>query len=46
MEDAQRSIEVWRRDGNESRPRMALKDRTPAEFARELAARGQFIRVY
>ena len=41
MEDAQASIEAWRRDYNESRPHMALKDRTPAEFARGLGARAQ-----
>lgn len=41
MEDAKTSIEAWRRDYNESRPHMALKDRTPAEFARGLGARAQ-----
>jgi putative transposase len=41
MEDARTSIEAWRRDYNESRPHMALKDRTPAEFARGLGARAQ-----
>jgi putative transposase len=41
MDDAQRSIEAWRRDYNESRPHMALGDMSPAEFARGLGARVQ-----
>jgi putative transposase len=31
--EAERIIEAWRRDYNESRPRMALGNRTPQEYA-------------
>lgn len=41
LRDASASIEAWRRDCNESRPHMALGDRSPAEFARGLGARAQ-----
>lgn len=33
VEEAKVIIEAWRRDYNESRPHMALNDRSPAEFA-------------
>jgi hypothetical protein len=33
MEDAKATIEAWRRDYNETRPHMALKDIAPEEFA-------------
>lgn len=33
LEDAQRKIEVWRRDYNESRPHSSLGNLTPIEFA-------------
>lgn len=38
LEDARRSIEAWRRDDNESRPHMSLKNLSPAEFARRSAS--------
>ena len=33
LEDAQRKVEVWRRDYNESRPHSSLGNLTPKEFA-------------
>lgn len=36
MEDAKATIEAWRRDYNETRPHMALKDIAPEEFARQM----------
>lgn len=36
MEDAKGTIEAWRRDYNETRPHMALKDIAPEEFARQI----------
>jgi putative transposase len=38
MEDAKETIEAWRREYNESRPHRALGERTPNEFAHEIAA--------
>ena len=37
LEDARRIIEAWRREYNESRPHRALADRTPTEFASQIA---------
>ncbi len=37
--DAKLIIEAWRREYNESRPHRALADRTPMEFASQIAAR-------
>lgn len=34
MEDARTIIEAWRRDYNETRPHMALKNAAPEEYAR------------
>ena len=34
LEDAKAIIEAWRRDYNETRPHMALKDAAPEEYAR------------
>jgi len=36
--DAKARIEAWRREYNESRPHRALRDRTPEEFAKVVAA--------
>lgn len=36
LEDAKATIEVWRRDYNESRPHMSLKDASPEEYARSI----------
>lgn len=36
--EAQQIIEAWRREYNESRPHRALGERTPHEFARQIAA--------
>ena len=33
INEAKQQIEAWRRDYNESRPHMALGERTPEEFA-------------
>ena len=38
MEEAKETIEAWRREYNESRPHRALGERTPNEFAHEIAA--------
>jgi putative transposase len=38
MEEAKERIEAWRREYNESRPHRALGERTPNEFAHEIAA--------
>jgi Zn-finger protein len=39
LEEAKETIEAWRREYNESRPHRALGERTPNEFAHEIAAR-------
>ena len=38
LAEAQESIEAWRQEYNESRPHRALGERTPNEFAKEIAA--------
>jgi putative transposase len=38
LADAKQIIEVWRQEYNVSRPHRALADRTPAEFASQIAA--------
>jgi putative transposase len=38
LADAQRTIERWRRDYNETRPHSSLAGRTPTEFAADHAA--------
>jgi len=38
LTEAKQLIEAWRQEYNESRPRGALKDRMPSEFANEYAA--------
>jgi putative transposase len=38
-------VETWRREYNESRPHRALGERTPNEFANEIAASRDFIEV-
>jgi putative transposase len=38
LPEAKQVIEAWRREYNESRPHRALADRTPAEFASQIAA--------
>ena len=37
--EAREIIEAWRREYNESRPHRALGERTPHEFAHQIAAR-------
>ncbi len=37
LHEAQERIEAWRREDHESRPHRALQDRTPEEFAKEVA---------
>jgi putative transposase len=39
LEEAKGKIEAWRKEYNESRPHRALGERTPNEFAHEVAAR-------
>ena len=43
LTEAQQIVETWRREYNESRPHRALGERTPTEFANELAASREFI---
>jgi putative transposase len=38
IEDAKAIIEAWRRDYNESRPHMALKNVAPEEYTRNSGA--------
>lgn len=38
LAEARAVVEAWRRDYNESRPHTALKNLTPAAFARETGA--------
>jgi len=38
LKEARQLIEAWRREYNESRPHRALADRTPEEFASQIAA--------
>jgi putative transposase len=39
LEQAQRTIEAWRYDGNEDKPKQALGDMTPAEYVRQTTKR-------
>jgi putative transposase len=38
LKEARQLIEAWRREYNESRPHRSLDDRTPSEFASQIAA--------
>ncbi len=38
LKEARQLIEAWRREYNESRPHASLADRTPSEFASQIAA--------
>ena len=40
LPEARQAIEAWRREYNESRPHRALANRTPTEFASQIAAQG------
>ena len=40
LTEARQRIETWRREYNESRPHRALGDRTPSEFAGQIAVQG------
>jgi len=46
LTEAQRIVETWRAEYNESRPHRALGERTPNEFANEVAARRDFIGIH
>ena len=43
VEEAGETLEAWRKEYNESRPHRALGERTPSEFANEVAASRDFI---
>ncbi len=43
LEEAKEKIEAWRKEYNESRPHRALGERTPNEFAHEVAASRDFM---
>jgi putative transposase len=45
LEEAKEKIEAWRKEYNESRPHRALGERTPNEFANEVAASRDFIEL-
>jgi putative transposase len=38
MKEARQLIEAWRQEHNDSRPHASLDDRTPSEFASQIAA--------
>jgi putative transposase len=38
LKEAKQLIEAWRQEYNESRPHASLDDRTPSEFASQIAA--------
>ncbi|WP_433965880.1 integrase core domain-containing protein [Tunturiibacter gelidiferens] len=38
LKEARHLIEAWRQEYNESRPHASLDDRTPSEFASQIAA--------
>jgi len=44
--DTRKIVETWRKEYNESRPHRALGERTPNEFANEIAARRDFIGIH
>lgn len=39
LKEARQLIKVWRQEYNKSRPHASLDDRTPSEFASQIAAR-------
>ncbi|MGB9450599.1 MAG: integrase core domain-containing protein, partial [Candidatus Acidiferrum sp.] len=43
LTETQQIVETWRREYNESRPHRALGEKTPHEFAKEIAASRDFI---
>ena len=43
LTETQQIVETWRREYNESRPHRALGEKTPDEFANEIAASRDFI---
>jgi putative transposase len=46
MKKARQRIETWRREYNESRPHTSLDDRTPSEFASQIAASRDLAETY
>lgn len=46
LTEAQRIVETWRGEYNESRPHRAPGERTPNEFAQEIAASGDFLGLH
>src|ERR1700690_4281208 len=45
LTEAQEIVETWRAEYNESRPHRALGEKTPHEFAKEIAASRDFLEV-
>jgi transposase InsO family protein len=45
LEQAQRTIEAWRCDGNEEKLKKALGDMTPAEYVRQTTKRTDILTV-
>jgi putative transposase len=46
LTETQQIVETWRREYNESRPHRALGEKTPHEFANEIAASRDFIGMH
>jgi len=45
LTEAQQIVETWRAEYNESRPHRALGEKTPNEFAKEIAASRDFLEL-
>jgi transposase InsO family protein len=45
LTEAQKIVETWRAEYNESRPHRALGEKTPNEFAKEIAASRDFLGI-
>ena len=45
LTEAQKIVETWRGEYNESRPHRALGEKTPNELAKEIAARRDFLEL-
>ena len=41
--EAKQIVETWRVEYNESRPHRSLREKTPTEFAKEIAASRDFL---
>ena len=46
LTETRKIVETWRKEYNESRPHRALGERTPNEFAKEIAATRDFLGIH